>query len=311
VSPESVDRWSQIPGVPTTAFKELELSCLPPEQRTTAFHSSGTTGHTPSRHFHNQASLRIYEASLLCWFFTALHGSLLIADRTQRPPLGLAILTPPAEQAPHSSLVYMFDTIRKSMGAPPNAFVGEVQHDGAWALDLSAAVGRLENVAAGRQPVLLLGTAFSFVHLLDHLLEEDLQLELARGSCALETGGYKGRSRQLPKAQLHGLITERLGIARENIVCEYGMSELSSQAYNVADGVFQFPPWARAQVISPETGLDVAEGETGLIRVFDLANVYSVAAIQTGDLAVSHGNQFELLGRAALTEPRGCSLMVT
>jgi hypothetical protein len=98
------------------------------------------------------------------------------------------------------------------------------------------------------------------------------------------------------------------------------MSELSSQAYdlqvrNAERGTrnehrtFHFPPWARAQIISPETGRAVAEGETGLIRVVDLANVWSVLAVQTEDLGVRRGDGFELIGRAALAEPRGCSLM--
>ena len=82
----------------------------------------------------------------------------------------------------------------------------------------------------------MLGTAFSFVHLLDYLAEQDLRFELPPGSCALETGGYKGRSRSLPKAALHALISERLGIAPGRIVCEYGMSELGSQAYDVGMG---------------------------------------------------------------------------
>jgi len=71
---------------------------------------------------------------------------------------------------------------------------------------------------------------------------------------------------------------------------------------------FRFPPWARVQIISPETGREVAEGETGLIRIFDLANVFSVATIQTEDLGVRRGDGFELIGRAQLAEPRGCSL---
>ncbi|MGZ4974688.1 MAG: acyl-protein synthetase, partial [Limisphaerales bacterium] len=95
------------------------------------------------------------------------------------------------------------------------------------------------------------------------------------------------------------------------IISEYGMSELSSQAYDNPDHVFRFPPWARAQIISPETGKEVAAGETGLIRIFDLANVYSVLAIQTEDLAVCRDGGFALLGRAAEAEPRGCSLMAT
>jgi hypothetical protein len=128
-------------------------------------------------------------------------------------------------------------------------------------------------------------------------------------------------------------MAQRLGIAQEHIVCEYGMSELSSQGYEVRSGecgvgsgeaqsqlgsrlyaarstpAFQFPPWARVQIVSPETGLEVAQGETGLIRVFDLANVYSVMAIQTEDLGIRRGDGFELLGRAVMSEPRGCSLM--
>jgi hypothetical protein len=164
----------------------------------------------------------------------------------------------------------------------------------------------------------LLGTAFSFVHLLDYLVENNLRFELPKNSRIMETGGYKNRSRTMPKTELHALITERLDVARENIICEYGMSELSSQAYDseihhpssiIHHRVFHFPPWARVQIISPETGREVADGETGLIHVFDLANVFSVAAIQTEDLGIRCGDGFELIGRAQLAEPRGCSLM--
>jgi hypothetical protein len=163
----------------------------------------------------------------------------------------------------------------------------------------------------------MLGTAFSFVHLLDHLAEKKLRFKLPPGSRVMETGGYKNRSRNLPKSELHALITERLGVSSADILCEYGMSELSSQAYDAAGGMnggarpFRFPLWARAQIISPETGREVREGETGLVRVFDLANVFSALAIQTEDLAVRRGEGFELIGRAELAEPRGCSLMAT
>jgi hypothetical protein len=100
-----------------------------------------------------------------------------------------------------------------------------------------------------------------------------------------------------------------LGISSENIFGEYGMSELSSQAYAGADGLFRFPPWARAQMISPATGREAREGEGGLIRVYDLANVWSVMAVQTEDVGVREGDGFRLLGRAAEAEARGCSLM--
>ena len=130
----------------------------------------------------------------------------------------------------------------------------------------------------------------------------------------METGGYKGRSRELPKQELHELISSRLGIPASTIICEYGMSELSSQAYDqTADSAtrpreFQFPPWARVRIVSPETGTEVGVGETGLVQVFDLANAFSVMALQTEDLAISRQEGFELLGRASAAEPRGCSL---
>lgn len=307
VSPEDAADWSHIPAVPAAAFKEFELSCLPPEERTAVFCSSGTTGQQPSRHFHNDESLALYRASLAPWFEANVMDCECGIDHWQ-----LSILTPGPEQAPHSSLVHMFETVRRQLGSPPSAFLGQAVADGAWRLDLDAAVAALRSSVRSGRPLLLLGTAFMFVSLLDHLATLGLQLALPPRSRVMETGGYKGRSRALPADELRALITGRLGIAPALILREYGMSELGSQAYAGPPGSarpFRFPPWARVQIISPETGQEVAEGQTGLIRVFDLANVFSVLAVQTEDLAVRRADGFELLGRAALAEPRGCSLM--
>lgn len=326
IKPSQVNHWTEIPCVPTAAFKELELTCLHPEDRTHVFHSSGTTEQRPSRHFHNADSLALYEASLWPWLCENLR--LPISD------FRLLSLTPLAEQTPHSSLVHMFDYVRRKMAESDNAFVGRVAEDGSWYLDFNAALSVLRN-GSSRKPLLVLGTAFSYVHLLDELEKQNIRLMLPANSRVLETGGYKGRSRTMPKAELHQLITERLGVSAESIICEYGMSELSSQAYEVSDGRevsgvryqvsgeelhvsgktevatrrFRFPPWARARVISPENGREVGEGEVGLLQVFDLANVFSVQAIQTEDLARRCGDGFELIGRASAAEARGCSLM--
>jgi hypothetical protein len=374
--PDTVAHWTEIPAAPTSAFKEFELSCLGVTERTAVFYSSGTTAQRPGSHFHSAESLALYENSLLAWF----EANLPLAIGNWQ----LAILTPPPAEAPHSSLVHMFETIQCQFGPGTSRFFGRAAVDGAWALDLEAAVEFLRNASASGQPLLVLGTAFSYVHLLDHLSARDLLLNLPPGSCALETGGYKGRSRSLPKSALHALISQWLGIPPNHIVCEYGMSELSSQAYDVVNGKratsalappsadvpfpltpalspgereserpphnnrapsdfartqakglplpwgegrgegeqsvtsanapessvrpVRFPPWARVQIISPETGREVGEGETGLIRVLDLANVYSVMAIQTEDLGVRRGDGFILVGRAVSAEPRGCSL---
>ena len=316
LTPEVVEHWTQIPAVPTGAFKELELTSILPDERTAVFHSSGTTEQKPSRHFHSAESLAVYEASL----WTSFERNVVPDLKSDISNIELIFLTPPPAQAPHSSLVHMFETVRQNLGgasAPANraAFFGTLAPDGAWTLDFDAALAALKSAIGNRQSAILLGTAFSFVHLLDYLAERDLRVELPAGSRVMETGGYKNRSRAMPKAELHALITERLGVAPENIICEYGMSELSSQAYDgvqKAEGggrIFNFPPWTRVQIISPETGREVADGETGLIRVFDLANVFSVAAIQTEDLGIRRGDGFELVGRTQLAEPRGCSLM--
>ena len=215
-----------------------------------------------------------------------------------------------------------------SVPASRSEFVGTIISDGSWTLHFDAVVAALNASLITRRPSLMLGTAFSFVHLLDFLNEHELRFRLPPGSRVMETGGYKNRSRAMPREELHTLITDRLGVPDEHIICEYGMSELSSQAYAVTSDEwrvtrnskssrhlspvtchFQFPPWARVQIISPETGREVADGETGLVRIFDLANVFSVIAVQTEDLGIRRGDGFELIGRAQFAELRGCSLM--
>ncbi len=313
--PANVGHWSEIPAAPAAAFKALELTVLPPAERASVFHSSGTTGQAPSRHFHARESLTVYEASLRMWF----EPHLRVADS---PALRLLFLTPPPAAAPHSSLVHMFETIRRAHPARHAEFFGEMDTAGTWTLRLDALAATLN----APEPVALLGTAFNFVHLLDHLVAAGRGLVLPPGSRILETGGYKGRSRTLPKEELHAALSSTLGVPRDHIITEYGMSELSSQAYDAAFPPalisnpesqisnpparrFHFPPWARVQIISPETGREVGEGEPGLVRIFDLANIASVLAVQTEDLALRRGDGFELLGRAPVAEPRGCSLM--
>jgi len=330
VKPGAIRHWSDIPAVPASAFKELELTSLDTGDRTTVFHSSGTTGQERSRQFHSAESLGLYEASLRPWFERHMLADVndLVDEQLLGPldKLPFLALTPPVVAAPNSSLVHMFDTVRREFGSRDSLFAGRVNGSGAWTLDLDAALFAIRKSMCANRPLVLLGTAFNFVHLLDHFAANNMRYRLVRGSRVLETGGYKGQSREVPKQELHALISKHLGIAPENIVTEYGMSELSSQAYDRVAGVqgpwskaqgqpgivpllFQFPPWCRAQVISPESGHEVAKGETGLLRIFDLANVRSVMAIQTEDLAVRHDDGFELLGRVAQAEPRGCSLM--
>jgi hypothetical protein len=156
--------------------------------------------------------------------------------------------------------------------------------------------------------VAICGTAFSFVHLLDAWAALP-PLALPPGSWLLETGGFKGRSREVPKRELYAGMTRLFGVADRAIWNEYGMSELSSQAYaHGTAGLHRSPAWARVVVCDPATGREVAIGRRGLVRWFDLANVDSAFVLQTLDLAERTRDGFRLIGRLPRTEPRGCSL---
>jgi hypothetical protein len=326
-TPDNVRHWSQVPAMPVAGFKEFELTSLPHRERMQVFHSSGTTGQRTSRHFHSEESLALYQESVLGWFVpNFLEPGTEMPSVTVRGwvPLRNArllwlMLTPSLAQAPNSSLVHMFEIIA-GHNRVNAAFTGYTDPDGSWQLNLKMALEALNISADQKLPMAILSTAFTLVHLLVHLEDKKLRLQLPPGSRVLETGGYKGRSFALPKPELYARITRYLDIPEDRIISEYGMCELSSQAYDLqletsnqkletTPRRFLFPPWARTQLVSPETGREVAEGETGLIRVFDLANVHSVMAVQTEDLGIRRGTGFELLGRAAAAEPRGCSLM--
>jgi hypothetical protein len=302
--PECIENYRQIPAIPAAAFKEQVLSVLPELMRRRVFFSSGTTLQKTSRHFHSSETLALYEHSLLAWF----EPFLLPRKKRAR----FVVLTPSGSETPNSSLVHMFETVAREFGSDGSFFAGHLNPDGSWEVDHEKVLSGLRAGADFGEPILLCGTAFCFVHLCDAIPNSGL--ELPPGSAAFETGGYKGRSRILSKEALHGLISEKFRLPDSRITSEYGMSELSSQAYDrrVGDSAprrFQFPPWARVEFISPETAQPVNEGETGLIRVYDLANVGSVLAIQTEDLGRKFGDGFELMGRAVQAEPRGCSSM--
>jgi len=306
LTPERVGNWTRIPSVPAAAFKEFELTSLPVEERSTVFHSSGTTLQTPSQHHHSRSSLALYKGLVLPWF--KIH---LLPDRDRIPVISLI---PSTTDAPHSSLAHMMDSVMHSCGTSDSQSLGRVSDDGSWALDLGGTVGRLHQQCTLGEPCLLAGTAYGFVHLLDHLEAVNQQLRMPNGSRLMETGGYKGRSRELKKAELHRRLSGRLGVPDSCMVSEYGMSELGSQAYDRRVGnkdprVFQFPPWCKVRVLEPGSTRSPATGSPGLVTLVDLANVRSVLAVQTEDLGVANGEGFEYVGRARSAEPRGCSRM--
>jgi hypothetical protein len=298
-TPRTVEHWKQIPAVPTSAFKDFALTCFPIEDAIEEFHTSGTTREKAGKHFFR--TLELYDAAIKPNFAASL-----LPDNTR---LRMLVLTPSPQEAPHSSLSHMMGVVMKELGAAKSRFF--VEHG---ALCLEPLVGALREAEQARQPVFVLGTAFAFVHLFDHLAQQNRKFDMADGSRVMETGGFKGRSREVPKKELYEMFETYLGIPSAHIVNEYGMTELSTQFYNQTlreDSQTDrkiAPPWSRVLIVDPGTGKEAKEGEQGLVRVCDLANLWSAMCIQTEDLGVAHGDGFEVLGRAAGAEVRGCSL---
>jgi hypothetical protein len=299
-SPSQVSRWQEIPAVPTGAFKEAPLCCFPPSDAIHVFRTSGTSA--ARRGALHLDTLELYEASLMRTI-----RALLFPDVAPGERVLIAVLAPSPAELPDSSLSHMFGCARTALGTDDSDY-----YVTGGALDIPRLTRSLEECSRDGRPVALCGTAFAFVHLLDALAP----VELPPGSRILETGGFKGRSRELTRNALYSELARTLGVPRARIVNQYGMTEAGSQFYDSvlcepdAERRKLGPPWARARIVDPVDLADVGPGEVGLILVHDLANTGSIAALATADLGrrSQDGSGFEVLGRDAGAEERGCSI---
>jgi len=307
-TPAELRCWREIPAVPTGAFKQVSLRCFPPERTAHTFRTSGTS--TAVRGELHLDSLELYQASLLPAFRRFVLPDLAPGERAR-----ILALAPPPRELPDSSLSHMFEVVMRELGTPESGFFlegGELQTD--------RLLAQLGEAHAAESPLALCGTAFSFVHLLDQLERRELRLELPPSARVMETGGFKGRSREIARAELHASLQRRLGVAAERVVNQYGMTELGSQFYDstLLDPTGPrrkiAPPWTRVRFVDPDVGRDVGPGEVGMVVIHDLANTGSIAAIQTADLGRSvlddagRSIGFDIVGRASGAEARGCSI---
>jgi hypothetical protein len=224
--------------------------------------------------------------------------------------LRLVVLAPHEDEAPNASLEYMLGRFAEWFGT---------ESIWAWsggALDLERLTKALRSAEASAEPIAVLGTSFAFVHAEDGL--GDRVFALPPGSRVMQTGGYKGRSREVDKQVLLEAIRKRYGVPAPWIINEFGATELSSQLYETTlrEQIYEVPgprrlwvpPWVRATPVDPET-LEPLEGNAvGILRIDDAANLDSVCCIQTADLAQRLSDGIVVLGRAVGATPRGCSL---
>jgi hypothetical protein len=300
MTPRSVKSWRDIPAVPISAFKEVTLSCAPADSAQRVFMTSGTTrGDVKGRHYH--PTLAVYDASMTRNF----------ARRVMRGsgPLRMGILFPDEVEMPNSSLAHYLALAVKHFGAHASSWYVSTQ-----GMDLDGVLEMLRNSERGGEPCALLGASYSFVHLMDALREAGEQFRLPTGSRILDTGGYKGHSRELSLEEFYAGLQQCFGVPRDLCINMYGMTELSTQLYDSGNAtvpsVKTGPHWLRSRLVDPLTGRDVDTGEPGIVLHCDLANFNSVTSILTEDVGVAADGGFLLLGRAEGAQAKGCSLAV-
>lgn len=279
----SVKALQQIPFLPIQFFKSHDVvSSSEAIQKT--FTSSGTTGITTSKH--HITDITLYEQSYRL-AFSEFYGN--IEDYAV-----LAVL-PSYLERDGSSLIYMVNDL---IGLSNN------ENSGFYLDNYDELIATLTKLDASGQNVLLIGVTYA---LLDVIEKQNFQL---KNTIIMETGGMKGRRKEIIREELHTILCNGFGVS--NIHSEYGMTELLSQAYSLGNGIFECPNWMHILIRDTEDALTyVANEKTGGINVIDLANIHSCSFIATQDLGKKFdNNSFEVLGRFDNSDIRGCNLMV-
>jgi hypothetical protein len=312
---------SDIPAVPADAFRLTRVACHTPELDRVRFFTSGTTG--AERGTHAMRRTDTYEQLSLHFGKQAL---LAPGARAVVVALATPLTTPPS-----SSLGYMMARFMEQLDGAPLGDGVEASFDvatsGRWLLsergvNYSGLSKAIRSAQSRGLPLLLLGTAFALVSFVDGVLEG--RKRLPPGSVVMQTGGFKGRTREISMEELRSHLSRILDVPPQRVVGEYGMTELTSQLYEgtiveselgraypgASPGIYFEPPWLRVIPVDPVSLEPVAAGEVGLASFVDLGNVDSAVRVVTQDLVKRTGGGIALLGRQRGAPPRGCSLAV-
>ena len=281
--PSDIKAIEDIPFLPIQFFKSHNVLSSKDSIKKT-FTSSGTTGSLTSKH--HVTDLKVYEKSFqkgFQHFYNNIEDYVVLA------------LLPSYLERDGSSLIYMVDDMIKSSKHTESGF---------YLNNLDELAGTLKMLEAKGQQTLLIGVSFALLDLVENY-DFDLQHTII-----METGGMKGRRKELIRTELHNTLKKGFGVT--DIHSEYGMTELLSQAYSKGNGVFKCPPWMKILIRDTEDALSVNTNKTsGGINIIDLVNINSCAFIATQDLGKVHvDNTFEVIGRFDNSDIRGCNLMV-
>lgn len=282
-NPSDVKTIFEIPFLPIQFFKSHHVLSSNDEIVQT-FTSSGTSGNQTSKHF--VTDLIVYEKSFNKGF-EQFYGN--IKDYT------VLALLPSYLEREGSSLIYMVEHLIKASNKPKSGF---------YLNNLSELKETLIELDSKNEKVLLIGVSFALLDLVE------LHLFNLKNTIVMETGGMKGRRKELIRQELHNILKKGFGVNK--IHSEYGMTELLSQAYSKGNGIFECPNWMKILTRDTEDALTILPpGKTGGINVIDLANINSCSFIATQDLGKTYDNgSFEIIGRFDNSDIRGCNLMV-
>jgi phenylacetate-coenzyme A ligase PaaK-like adenylate-forming protein len=284
INPAKVDTIDNIPFLPVELFKYHKILDKRYSEKI-IFSSSGTTGMTQSKHYLPDPNL--YETSFVKtfeMFYGPVNDYCILA------------LLPSYLEREGSSLVYMMDRLIK---------LSRHKESGFYLQDTDKLMLKIRKLTGGKKKILLMGVSFALQELAEKY-QEDLGEVII-----METGGMKGRRKEITRQELHEAIKKSFNV--ESVHSEYGMTELMSQAYSKGEGFFHFPSWMKIIIRDSHDPFDILPaGKSGVINIIDLANVYSCAFLATSDLGKSHKDgSFEVLGRMDSSDIRGCNLLIT
>nr|WP_246513384.1 long-chain fatty acid--CoA ligase [Azospirillum picis] len=306
-TPRTVRSWREVPAVPISAFKDLTLSCRPPEECERVFMTSGTTRGVRGKSHH--PTLAVYDRSMTANFARRFMPADPGRPDQRQARLRMGILFPTEEAMPNSSLAHYLALALREFGTSDSRhFIGD------GGLDVAAVTAELERAERDGEPYALLGASYGFVHLMDALRALGRRFSLPAGSRILDTGGFKGQSRELEPDEFYECLSAFFGVPRSACINMYGMTELSTQFYDdgnaVCPSVKSGPHWIRSRLINPLTGEEVPDGAVGVLVHHDLAHFNCASAILTEDAGIAAGGRFRLLGRADGADAKGCSMAV-
>ena len=281
-TPSNIGDISSIPFLPISFFKSHSVICTKKYDK--VFHSSGTTNENLSKHY--VSDIHIYEQSFLKNFIDNY------GDPKDYVILGLL---PNYMENENSSLIYMVNNLIE---------LSESNDSGFFLKEYDFIIEKMKSLTRENKKIILIGVSYA---LLDLTESKNLNFE---NTIIIETGGMKGRRREMIKKELHETLKERTGLKK--IHSEYGMTELLSQAYSKSDGIFLCPNWMRVFIRDiNDPNFLYSNNKSGGINIIDLANINSCSFIATEDMGSLHKNgNFEIMGRIDHADTRGCNLLV-